>query len=257
MPGAQRGCGTCERCSDRPSGLEPTGQWETRVFNFGRHRDPLYQSFQIEIEPPLPAGAEQRLNLVADVMTRTDEGTADTVVFPEPKFSRFRVSGNRKRLSFEVCLTPPKDLPAGTYTSVVYLEGPPGVEGTAVAMTANAKDGGLFVLGLIGTLLAAAAVLLFKAAADVRAAAIEGAKSKSKPQQDAAAKWRPAFGEAFGFGWLATTSALLIATGGSLILLYTKDPAWGAGGVASLIALVSAGLAAIGVKTVFTSSGSK
>ena len=228
--------------------LQPEPNSQSRVVNFGDDRDPESQRFAINAEPPLTRGDERRLSLVADVIVRTGSDTAETVTFPEPKFSPLRRSGNGKRITFEVCLTPPEDLPPGQYTGLVTVDGPEGVESTAVTVTANAKDESLFWRGAIITLLIAFVVLWYKRAADIHAEHV---------RTDPAAGWGQSFRACFkDIGWVVSTIAALAVTGAALYVLWERDPSWGATGtVGSLIALIGAGLASIGAKTVLSPSG--
>jgi hypothetical protein len=58
-------------------------------------------------EPALPEGVERRLSLVANTIVRVSNDKTETVLFPEPTFSTLRISGDRKRITFDVCLDPP------------------------------------------------------------------------------------------------------------------------------------------------------
>jgi hypothetical protein len=235
---------------------EPGSQ--ARIVNFGDDRDEEFQRFTLIAEPALPKNAEKRLSLVADVMTRTGSDTAETVTFPDATFTPIVVYGNRKRLTFGVCLKPPSDLPAGKYTGLISTDGPAGIEGTAVSITANAKDSRGFKAGALLALFIAFVVLLYKGASDTRAQRIEAAKNETdaEAKKQASSYRRAAGAQLSDFGWLASTAAALAATFLALYALWEADPAWGeAGLVASAAALVAAGLAAVGAKTVITPSG--
>src|SRR3712207_8808116 len=54
--------------------------------------------------------------------------------FPEPKFIPPRILSDGRRIYFGVCIDP-AGLPAGRYTGLVNVGGPPGVSGTTVAIT--------------------------------------------------------------------------------------------------------------------------
>jgi hypothetical protein len=236
--------------------LQPEPNSQSRIINFGDDRDEEFQRYTLTAEPALRPGDEKRLSLVADVMTRTGSDTAETVTFPDPTFTPIVVYGNRKRLTFGVCLKPPHGLPAGKYTGLITTDGPPGIEDTSVTVTANAKNGSWFKYGVALTLLIAFGVLLYKAAADTRAKRIEAAKDGNDAARKAAGEWWPAARLQLGdLAWLASTAAALAAAFVALYALWDKDPSWGeAGLVASGTALIAAGLAAVGVKTVLTSS---
>jgi hypothetical protein len=241
-----------------PVKLQPDPNSQTRVVNFGTDRDPEFVRFIVTADPALPNNLEERLSLVADMIVRTGNESAESVTFPEPTFSMLRVSGNRERIRFDVCLKPPEDLPAGKYSGVVTLEGPVGVESAAVTITANAKNGELFLGGVVLTLLGAGLVLFYKNAADVRSARIEAAKDGTDEQKTEAESWGPALRSTLrDFGWWALTLFVLGATFGTLYALWEANPAWGESGVGSVVALIGAGLAAVGAKAVFTPSVSK
>lgn len=237
-----------------PVDLQPLPDSQARVINFGEDRHPEFASFTIVSDRPLPTDLEQRLSLVADPVTRTTSDTAETVIFREPGFSSLRPSGNRERLRFDVCLEPPATLPAGKYTGLVAVEGPPGVESTAVTFTANAKNGGAFVLGLVLALGFAFLVLLYRSADEVRAASIEAAKDRCHTDQEKAKRWTPAvWTNLKDLGWWAPTLFALGAAFGTLVALYDSDPAWGESGLTSVATLIGAGLAAVGAQAVFAS----
>jgi len=198
---------------------------------------------------------------VADPIVRTGEKT-DSVSFPDPKFSVLRPSGNRKRISFRVCLAQPPDLPAGKYVGVISLDGPQGVDSAAVTVTGNAKDGTGFYLAAGLTGLFAFLVLAYKGTSDERAtrmAAVAQLPDKNPdgtPNADKrnAARWWLAASALKSPGWWAPTLVAIAAAVGVLVAAYTDNPAWGENGkVSSAIALIGTGLAAVGAKAIFTS----
>ena len=239
--------------------LQPAPNSQIRVVNFGNDRDPEQVSFTVTADRELKTSQVKRFNLVADPILRTGKETAEWVAFNPPRFTEIRLSGDRKHLRFIACLNPPSNLPAGNYTGVITVDGPPGLEPTTVAITANAKNGTLFFWGVVGTLLLAGLVLLYKEVADTRLARIEEAKKGSEQDRKQASGWRPAFNSTVtNVGWVATTLFALGATFGALYAVWDNNPAWGeAGLVGSIIALVGVGLAAVGARTVFTPSTGK
>jgi len=236
--------------------LQPDTGSQERVVNFGNDRDPEPLSFRIKSDPALPPDLEQSLDLTADTFTRTGNANAESVTFPEPTFSKVEPSLNRERVTFTVCLAPPPDLPAGKYTGLVTLDGPPGVEGPSVSIVANAKDETMFYLGGALTLILAVLVLLYKGTADRRAAHIDALPpGANEPDRDKAESWKTAREETLkDVGWVAPMIFAVVATAGSLYALYANDPAWGAEGVGSVAALIGAGLAAVGAKAIFSPS---
>ena len=120
-----------------------------------------------------------------------------------------------------------------------------------MTLTANAKDGMLFLIGTVLTLALAFLVLLYKAAAETRTLNIEGAKAGTKNEKQQAAKWLPAVSSNLsdlGFevrSWL-TLGATFVA-----LALWEANPAWGeAEPVRSLITLIGVGLAAVGARAI-------
>jgi hypothetical protein len=241
------------RAVDPPVKLIPDPNSQSRVINFGTNRDEKYATFNVTAEPPLPKGLEKRLGLVADTILRVGNEKAETVLFPDPTFSRVRVSGNRERISFDVCLDPPSDLSAGSYTGVITLDAPPGVENTAVTVTANAKNGDLFKIGFVLTVLAALFILFYKEAARRREAAIQAAGTDTA-KKARAEKWGQHLGDAVNFGWVVGTLIALAGMFGVLLALWDDSPSWGDAGLGSVVVLIGAGLAAIGAKEIFSSN---
>lgn len=232
---------------------EPSSQ--SKVRNLGADRDPESVIFTITATPALPDGVENRINLVADTIVRTGQESAETVTFPDPLFSRLEVSPNRQRIRFRVCLNPPNDLPAGSYTGVVDIEGPVGLEATAVTVTLNARNGLLFLIGAFLTLVLAFATLTYKSASDRRTKTIEKATTDAEKRN--AQAWKPAFEHTFrDVGWWFATVAALATSFGALFALYRDNPAWGGEDWGAVAALIGTGLAAVGAKAIFTPSGS-
>jgi hypothetical protein len=239
-----------------PVKLLPDPNSQSRVINFDTNREPKFATFSVASEPALPAELESRLNRVADTIVRVGNDKTETVLFPEPTFSNLRVSGNRKRITFDVCLDPPSDISAGRYAGVITLDGPPGVESAAVTVTANAKNGLLFKIGLGVTAVLAAFILFYKEAARKRAAAIQAAGNDGSKKEEAE-KWTQHLRAAFTLGWAVGTLFAVGAMVGVLIALWDGNPSWGDAGLAgSLAALVGAGMAAIGAKEIFSSVSS-
>ena len=234
-----------------PLTLQPEANSQSRVLNFDVNRDPKFATFFITAEPALPPGFEGRLNLVADTILRTGNDKTETVLFPEPEFSAPRISGNRKRISFDVCLDPPANLSAGRYSGLVTLEGPTGVESTAVTVTVNAKNGDLFLVGIVVTTLLALAILFYKEAGAKRTAAQAAAGDDATEKQEAE-KWGPQlFRTLIDVGWWVPTLFALGAMIGALLALWDNNPSWGDSGINSVAALIGAGMAAIGAREIF------
>jgi hypothetical protein len=237
-------------------------QSANRVVNLGADREPEGVTLRVNAAPRVPPGYGRRLEVVAEPFVSSSE-TGDTNSFSEPAFSHLHVSGNRKRITFKMCIDAPNSLPAGKYLSTVLVEGPPPVEAAAITLTVNGKDGGHFWEAAGLTAFLAFLVLLYKGAAEKRALLI--AKAQSKPEGDErdraigeAEKW-PASLESclWDLGWWVPTVAAVASAFGLLYAAYEANPAWGEGGlVTNAVALAGTGLAAVGAKAVFTPTAS-
>jgi hypothetical protein len=253
---------------DPPVALQASPLTATKNFGSDRRSEDLV--FKLATEKPLDPAVVQHLELVADPIVRAGEAT-DSASFPEPTFSTLRLSGNHKTISFRVCLDPDNSLPAGKYVGTISLEGPPGIDSSTMTITANAKDGGIFWLSSILSLVLAFFVLLYKATKDERVrrtaevekenAITDGLertpdqkKAELKNQFKQANKYLPAaWASVKDFGWLFPTFFALGGAFGSLWGIYVANPAWGEGGpLTSAIAVIGAALAAIGAKTILT-----
>lgn len=238
--------------------LQPDPQSVNRSVNLGDDREPEEVTLRVNLPAVLPPGFKQKLELVAEPFITTSE-TGETVTFSEPRFSELTVSGNRKRITFEMCIDPPNDLPAGKYTSTVMLEGPPPTESAVMTVTLNAKDGHGFVVAAALTAVLAFLILLYKGAGEKRTVRLAEAEKETDAEQRKAAVaaaerwWDPIKGCLLDLGWLVPTLASIAAAFTLLWAAYDSNPAWGEGGiVTSAIALVGTGLAAVGAKAIFT-----
>jgi len=238
--------------------LQADPQSANRVVNLGSDREPEEITLRVNASPRIPKGYGRRLEVAAEPFINSSE-TADTVTFSEPSFSKLRVAGNRKRITFTMCVNPPNDLPAGKYISTVNLEGPPPTEGAIMTITINGKDGGGFLAAAILTALLAFGVLLYKGAGEKRALLLADAEAKQPGnERDAAVKkakeWGGPIKECLSdLGWLVPSVASVAAAFALLYAAYANNPAWGEGGiVTNAIALIGTGLAAVGAKAVFT-----
>jgi hypothetical protein len=242
--------------------LQGDPQSSSRVVNLGTDREAEEITLRVNATPRIPPGYWRRLEVAAEPFISTSE-TGDTITFPEPTFSKLDVSGNRKRVTFRMCIDAPNDLPAGKYVSTVILEGPPAVEPAVMTLTLNAKDGGIF-LGAAGvTAVLAFLILLYKGAGEKRALLVSAAlqKDAGKSRNDAVKKaemWRCSVWSCLcNLGWWVPTLAAIASAFALLLAAYTANPAWGEGGfVTNAVALVGTGLAAVGAKSVFTQSPS-
>lgn len=229
-----------------------------KAVNLGSDRKVEEVTLHATISPKVSKNFAKQLGVVAEPFSNSSE-TGDTVTFREPSFSKPEVSGNGKRATFTMCVDAPDDLPAGKYTTSVLLEGPPSVEPAVMTVTLNAKDGGKFFWLSVATAVIAAFVLLYKSAGERRNLLIAEAKKVPEDTERKAAianaqKWRCRLWECLkDLGWWVPTVAAVGGAFTALYAAYAANPAWGEGGVvASAIALIGTGLAAVGAKTVFT-----
>ena len=247
---------------DPPIKFQASPQATTR--NFGTDREAENAVFKLTTDSALPKGIEKRLELIPDPILRVGD-TTESASFPEPKFSTLRVSQNRKTISFRACLDPDNDLPAGKYVGTINLEGPPGVETSTVTITANAKDGGAFRASAIVGLLLAFLLLLYKGTTDERTRLkaeaeklpdeISGTPNTNKKNAlDKAERFWPHVWPTFiDPRWLIPTLFAVGSAFGVLWGIYDANPSWGeSGALTSGFAVIGAGFAAVGVKTIFT-----
>ena len=153
----------------------------------------------------------------------------------------------------------------------MLVEGPTGLAPASVSITENLKNSEL-ALGLaIASLVAAFAFLVLRGAAARQAKAAEKhgqmlATTANADQgvKEAGLQQAPPpkehihnyFSEVFrDLNWWLTALVSLGVAAGSIIALYSANPAWGADLWASVAAIVSPTFAAVGVQSVITSLG--
>src|SRR5918995_57086 len=112
--GTQRGKKKKKRKKATKVSLQADPQSASRVVNLGDDREAEEVTLRVNVSPSLPPNYEKRLEVVAEPFANSSE-TGETVTFSEPTFSALEVSGNRKRITFTMCIDPPNDLPAGKY----------------------------------------------------------------------------------------------------------------------------------------------
>ena len=240
--------GSAGKALKEPVQLTPDPGSQVKAVNVGADRDGEEVVYTLVTSRPISKDLAGRLSFVGDAIARTEQGAAETVAFPEPRFSKPVLSGSRDRIRFRMCVQPPRDLPAGAYTGVVDVEGPLGVEATAVTLTMNARNGELFWFGLLLTLLLAFGALAYKDMADRRKALVEQGKTPSK-------EWGPQWSETRAdLAFWVTTLAALGTTFGTLYAVYRANASWGEDGLSAVAALVGTGLAAVGARAILTSS---
>jgi hypothetical protein len=170
-----------------------------------------------------------------------------------------------------VCLNG-SGLEPGSYLGNVLVEGPRGLAQTNVSITENVKNRDLAAWGAVVALIAAFAFLVLRGAASRQATAIEDHRREldraltSGDQSQVAdlrklenrpkPRIRSYIGDVFkDLNWIVTTIVALAVALGTIIGLYSADPAWGADKIASFAALVGPAFSAVGVQSVVTSLG--
>jgi len=157
-----------KRKASRKIMLTPAEGSAQRVINVDEDRDIEYLRLRLETNQALPRWLKpEYLEIYADPLVRTGDEALETVSFPQPRFIKPRILSGGRRIDFGVCLEP-ASLPAGRYTGVISIGGPPNISGATVAITANAKDSKWFVRGSIIAFLAALLTLLFRGTAEKR-----------------------------------------------------------------------------------------
>lgn len=226
--------------------LSPAEGSAQHVRNIDADRDPeVIRNIRLETSRPLPKHLKPKhLEIYADPLIRTGDEALETITFPEPRFIGARFVGGRQRIQFGVCLDP-SGLPAGRYTGLVNISGPPGITGTTVAITAHAKDANAFRWGASIALLAALVTLLFRGAAEKRLE-LRPAPTEAQPNPQWPT-WKRGLREALGDGQFMFTSIIALATAfGALYAAYSNDPAWGASGLTGTFSLIVTAFAAVG-----------
>jgi hypothetical protein len=220
-----------------PIRLTATSQSAQKLLNFGTDRkSKVLRNITLTADRPLPARLTPgQINFDA-VLTRTGN-TLESQQFPDPTFSNPRISLDRRSMSFSACLSP-DGIAAGKYVGLVTVSGPAGLGVASVNLTVNAKDGGLFMIGVIVAIVAAFGLLVVKDASLAKTDATGWGQAMLAPVKDPR--------------WWVTTVATCAAAFGALYTIYANDPAWGAGGWAAVSSLIGAGLSAIGAHSIVT-----
>jgi hypothetical protein len=219
-----------------PVALTPVAQSAQRQVNFGADREPkLLRELRFTADRRLPHSITPReLNFEA-LISRTGD-TLESTDFPDPAFTEPRISTDRKSVTFSACLRP-EGIAAGKYVGTITIGGPAGLSGGSVNLTVTAKNDSLFWSGAVIAMLIAFLLLLFK----------DAAVSFKSPYGN----WLQALGEPLrDLRWWGATAIGLGTAFGALYGIYANDPAWGASGIAAVIALIGAGFAAIGGKSI-------
>ena len=147
-------------------------------------------------------------------------------------------------LAFTICVDGEK-LDPGNYSGQVSVSGPEGLDATAVTITANAKDRSAFVWGLVLAVIAALALLFYKAVNERKDAAPDSS-------------WGTAWNQTLRSPeFLIQTFIALVGAVLAMLAIYSQDPGWGADPIPSLIALGGTALAAAGLQSVIATARGK
>ncbi len=235
--------------------------------NFGGSRGSKAIDVVLSATPALPPSttADQiRLGILRR-FTRVSQ-TLPTESAPSPTFSPPQISSGRDRVTFTVCLSG-AGLDPGSYGGSVIVEGPKGLAPTTLSITENAKNETLALRLAIGVLVAALVFLLLRGMAARQAKdeeqTIADAAKAGNTQQVVELHKDPKqhnlgwyfWGVVNDLNWWITTLVALGVAGGSIIAIYSANPAWGADTWTSVAALVGPVFTAVGVQSVVTSLG--
>ncbi|HEY5816288.1 MAG TPA: hypothetical protein VIS95_08105 [Solirubrobacterales bacterium] len=226
-----------------PIALTPAAGSAQRQLNFGADRgEKVMRRLVLSASKRLPPTLTSEQIAFEALLSRSGDSLESTD-FAEPTFTSPKISADRRSIVFSACFDA-SGISAGKYVGSITVSGPVGLGAAAVSVTVNAKDSGLFVLGVIIAIIAAFLLLLVKDASAVL----------SEHEN----KWRKAFGATVADPrWWVITVGALAAAFGALITAYDTDPAWGASGFSSLWTLVGSALAAIGGQSILTSLKSR
>lgn len=262
---ASEPAGEAQQCTRRAGGDRPGQAIEPavklapdvagHVVNFGGSREWQFVDVVLNADPALPRSLEPgeiRLEVVRR-FTRASENLKTTWM-RRPTFTQPRISPGRARVTFTMCLNG-AGLEAGSYSGSVLIEGPRGLAPASISITANAKDSTLALWGGVAVLALAALFLVLRGAAARQARTEEKqAKSgdaKSEPQQ----LTKYVGGVLKDLNWWITSIVALGLAAGTIIGIYSANPAWGADTLGSVASLVGPAFTAVGVQSVITSLG--
>jgi hypothetical protein len=265
---------------DPPITLTPDAA--TQTVNFGGGRGYQFADVVVKASAPLPASVKpQDLDIEVQRRIVRQSDTLTTVSTNPPTFTQPRLNPRRDVIIFTVCFNGAR-LQAGHYTGAITVEGPPGVGPTNIAFNVNAKDltlalvllivGGFLVLALIiwrgattvqgeqakkvaGAVNDAAEPDTEKATVDKNAMDVAKTTVKSRAR---VGLLKPKGGEALRDPtfWIGTVVAILGGLAAAWAV-YSGNTAWGADPITDGIALVSALLAAAGLRSVVATAAGK
>jgi hypothetical protein len=212
--------------------------------NMGGLKGTATTDITVAASPALPDSVTPQ-DITLDVPKRFVRNStgAGTSYLPAPTFSTPRILEHGALIAFTLCVDA-SHIAAGSYVGQVIVGGPPGVQSATVAVSLNAKNATLFIVGLILASLISLAALVYAA---VKAA--YGAQPDD--QRSWTQAWRSTVKNGFGF-WIPTVVAIGAAIG-AMLQIYDGNVAWGADEISSVVGLLGSAIAATGVG-VFLSS---
>lgn len=217
------------------------------VINFGGTRGTRSVDVVLLASRPLPKEfTVKQLELDSPKRFRRTGQTLDSASLRLPRFSNPQIIEHRKKIRLRICVDT-TDAPAGAYSGQVFISGPPGITGTSVTLTVNAKTTtSFFFLFLILALVVAFFLLLFKAAKEEK----EKREAKNPPETP---KWRevifPRFKDPL---FLVSTAIALVAALVAMRGIYDSNPAWGTETWTNVFALCGTAFGAAGVGSLIT-----
>lgn len=220
--------------------------------NFGSGRGTLDQEIVVNLSRPLPA--RLRPDQITIDIPRRFRRVGETLQTVRGITPRFGIPNLRDGfISFDVCVDG-EGIAAGSYSGLIAIGGPRGLERTAVTLTITAKDGKGFLMAAIVVLLLTFGFLLLKeqwSDKETYARWIEQADNAR------AAHPRRAFfltrGVKFGLdGILIDCIVPVVLAFGAMFTAYNNDATWGAEGFASMLALITTAFASAGIRSLFT-----
>jgi hypothetical protein len=228
--------------------IKPTVAFQSNgpaaTMNMGGLRGTATADIAVTASPPLPAAvaADEITLSIPARFARTGAGLG-TDYLPRPTFTTPEILEHGALVTFTLCVDA-SHIAAGSYVGQVIVGGPVGVQPASVAISLNAKDNTLFIVGIVLASLAAFALLVFR-----------GIKVKhAVDSQTLGNAFRAMLKDYLGF-WAPTVIAIAGAVV-AMLQVYDGNPAWGADKVSSFIALATTAITAAGVGT-FLSSLSK
>jgi hypothetical protein len=212
--------------------------------NMGGLRGTGETDITVTASPALPETVKPQ-DIAIDVpqrFARTGAGLS-TSYLPEPTFSLPRILEHGKLVAFTLCVNA-NQIGAGTYVGQVIVGGPVGVQPATIAITLNAKDETEFIVGLIGAVIVAFALMLMRGM-KLNHVQVDGDQRTFPEALQVTLK------EYMGF-WGATIIGIGAAVA-AMLQVYDSNVSWGADSISSLLALMGTAISAAGVGTFISS----